>query len=312
MFRINRRKIVTQVIMPALSVFGLAFAIIYTTMIAPSVAMPANQLAVPPGSPYHETVSGTGTVEASSRNINIGVFRSGIVAEVHVKEGDEVEENAPLFRLDDAQAKAELDQASADVAIAKAELLDAKDQLERAEGLKTGLAMSKQIFQSRKFSAARAEAAVKAALANEEAARVRLAQHTILAPIKARVLKINTRKGEFVTAGTTTPPIVVGNDNPLHVRVQIDENDLPRLKAGAPASAFIRSKGEAKFDLKFVRIDPFVQPKRSLSGDNAERVDTRILEVIYELVPNTTLPVYIGQQMDVFIDAAGKTEEKKD
>jgi HlyD family secretion protein len=45
-----------------------------------------------------------------------------------------------------------------------------------------------------------------------------------------------------------------------------------------------------------------VLPKRSLTGDNTERVDTRVLQVIYR-VENDDVPLFIGQQMDVFIDA---------
>jgi hypothetical protein len=45
-----------------------------------------------------------------------------------------------------------------------------------------------------------------------------------------------------------------------------------------------------------------VVPKRSLTGDNTERVDTRVLQVIYALDGDPTA-VYVGQQLDVFIDA---------
>ena len=43
-------------------------------------------------------------------------------------------------------------------------------------------------------------------------------------------------------------------------------------------------------------------PKKSLTGDSAERVDTRVLQVLYSFDPKS-LPVYVGQQMDVFIEA---------
>ena len=43
-------------------------------------------------------------------------------------------------------------------------------------------------------------------------------------------------------------------------------------------------------------------PKKSLTGDSTERVDTRVLQVIYR-VDNEALPLFVGQQMDVFIEA---------
>src|SRR5258708_40357599 len=54
--------------------------------------------------------------------------------------------------------------------------------------------------------------------------------------------------------------------------------------------------------LKFVRFEPFVLPKKSLTGDSTERVDTRVLQVIYR-VERDDLRLFVGQQMDVFIDA---------
>ena len=54
--------------------------------------------------------------------------------------------------------------------------------------------------------------------------------------------------------------------------------------------------------LRFVRIDPFVVPKKSLTGESAERVDTRVLQIIYQLDKPVDRPLYVGQQVDVFIE----------
>jgi len=50
-----------------------------------------------------------------------------------------------------------------------------------------------------------------------------------------------------------------------------------------------------------VRFEPYVIPKKNLTGDNTERVDTRVLQVIYALERNA--PVYVGQQMDIYIES---------
>jgi hypothetical protein len=64
----------------------------------------------------------------------------------------------------------------------------------------------------------------------------------------------------------------------------------------------LRGNREIKTPLKFVRFEPFVSPKTSLTGDTTERVDTRVLQVIYSF-ERGDLPIYVGQQMDVFIEA---------
>ena len=117
------------------------------------------------------------------------------------------------------------------------------------------------------------------------------------------MLKVNVRIGEFVSAGPLSDALVLlGNDRPLHVRVQIDENDVWRLNTSAPAEAVVRGNRDLRFPLTFVRVEPYVLPKRSLTGERTERTDTRVLEVIYSFEPGDR-PVYIGQQVDVFIKA---------
>ena len=124
------------------------------------------------------------------------------------------------------------------------------------------------------------------------AVQVTLDRLTVRAPVEGRVLKVNVRVGEFVSAGPVSDALVLlGNDRPLHVRVQIDENE-----------AVVRGNRHLRFPLTFVRVEPYVLPKRSLTGERTERTDTRVLEVIYSFEPGDR-PVFIGQQVDVFIKA---------
>ena len=114
--------------------------------------------------------------------------------------------------------------------------------------------------------------------------------------------------GEFAAAGVTaTPLILLGSLKPLHVRVDVDEHEAWRVRPEANAIATIRGNPELKTPLTFVRFEPFVVPKKSLTGDSTERVDTRVLQVIYR-VENNSLSLFVGQQMDVFIaEAAPQT-----
>jgi multidrug resistance efflux pump len=147
--------------------------------------------------------------------------------------------------------------------------------------------------------ARREVASAKAAL---EKARVDLERLTVKSPTNGSVLKVDVRAGEFATAGRLDSAMVtVGDEGPLHVRVQVDEDDAARVKPGSPAEAFTRGRDPAHLTLRFVRIDPRVEPKTSLRGIVTERVDTRVLVVVYEVV-KTEGSVYVGQQVDVFID----------
>lgn len=149
-----------------------------------------------------------------------------------------------------------------------------------------------------------ASADVQTAQAQVDVAQAMLDQLTVRAPIDATVLQVKIRPGEFAQAGALpTPLMVLGETQILNVRVDVDENDAWRFNPGAKAVAFVRGNRELKTELAFYRVEPYVVPKKSLTGESTERVDTRVLQVLYGF-PRTALPVYVGQQMDVFIEAA--------
>jgi multidrug resistance efflux pump len=121
--------------------------------------------------------------------------------------------------------------------------------------------------------------------------------------VDGQVLRLNVRPGEYAAAGRLDPPLLLlGDVTRLHVRTDVDENDAWRVRAGARAQAFARGNPELAVELEFVRVEPWVLPKRSLTGDASERVDTRVLQVLFAF-DRGDLPLFVGQQLDVFIEA---------
>ncbi len=147
-----------------------------------------------------------------------------------------------------------------------------------------------------------ARAAVKLAEAQVLQDKTDIDRAIVRAPVDGVVLQVNVRPGEFVAPISNQAQVVLGTlTDHLNVRVDIDEHDIPRFLPGAPAVASLRGAPDKKYPLTFVRVEPYVIPKRSLTGDNTERVDTRVLQVIYSLKPEGK-PIYVGQQLDVFLD----------
>jgi HlyD family secretion protein len=147
-----------------------------------------------------------------------------------------------------------------------------------------------------------AKAAIDMARAQVDQTKKDLERLLITAPKDGVVLQVNVRTGEYVGTPPSQALVVLGDINKkVHVRVDIDEHDIPRFKTGVPAKASVRGSPQDKYPMTFQRVEPYVIPKKSLTGDNTERVDTRVLQVIYEL-DTTGRPVYVGQQLDVFID----------
>ena len=116
--------------------------------------------------------------------------------------------------------------------------------------------------------------------------------------VEFKVLQVNVRPGEYVGATPGQTVLVLGTVGRLHVRVDIDENDIGRFRPGAKGVASPRGTPARQYPISFVRVEPYVIPKKSLTGANTERVDTRVLQVIYA-IDDPTAPLYVGQQLDV-------------
>jgi len=124
----------------------------------------------------------------------------------------------------------------------------------------------------------------------------------VRSPINGTVLKVNVRAGECAAAGALTERLIaLGNIKPLYVRVAVEEPEAARVHCSAPGVATPRGHASVRSPLKFVRFEPLVVPKRALTGDSAERVDTRVLQVLYK-IERSDGRFFVGQQMDVFID----------
>ena len=127
---------------------------------------------------------------------------------------------------------------------------------------------------------------------------------TVRSPIKGIVLQVKIHPGEFAPAGQTTDPLMlIGARDSLVVRAQIDENDAWRVSKNEAAVGYPRGRSQLQIPLTFVRCEPFIVPKKSLTGDSNERVDTRVLEVLYKFQLPQDVKVFVGQQMDVYIKA---------
>jgi len=138
-----------------------------------------------------------------------------------------------------------------------------------------------------------------------------LSKYTIRAPADGVVRSIQAAVGSYVspqgaydsyTQGMN-PLIVMGApEDHLHVRAFIDEILIDRLADPAKLTAQLFIRGTDKHvPLTFVRVQPFVSPKIELSDERQERVDVRVLPVIFSFGNSKDLNVYPGQLVDVYV-----------
>lgn len=287
---------------PAISILGIIITLTYLSSASPlpPVAQPIIQ---PMSVPFTYYIGGAGMTEANTDNIAVGTHIPGIVKKIFVEIGQNVQEGDPLFLIEDQQAIAAKEQAQAQYAQAQTKFRNAQDRLSRLQRVTDKRAVSEEELQERTAEFDGSKAEQDAAEAYLKTLQTTLDLHTVRAAISGNVLTLDIRVGEYAPTGTLSTPLMrIGNVHPLHIRVDIDENDAWRLIPKANAIAYVRGNPSLHFPLSFVRIEPYIRPKQSLTGNSLERVDTRVLQVIYAFEPEDK-PVYSGQQMDVFIEA---------
>ncbi len=155
-----------------------------------------------------------------------------------------------------------------------------------------------------------ARAALQQRSSELEAVQMRADNLTVRAPRAASVLKRNIEPGEYFASGSIDPaPVVLGDLDRLHIRAQIDEEDVTQLRLGAEGRARVRGLDAREIALKMLRIEPLALPKSQITNSNTELIDTRVIEVLFEVLPGERPPLYPGQVVDVFIAAPEAPQE---
>ncbi len=262
-----------------------------------------------------------------SRNYEAAVAESEAAVEVETAAIASIDQSIVLQRDLIDQARADLDSAEAERTRASLDhtryatlvrgawatrqrfetaTADVEKAGARVAAMKAALASARQRNAVLLAERRAAEARLARATAARDGARADLDKTVVKAPVRGAILKVNVRLGEYAQAGVLANPLMtMGAIDPLHVRVDIDEADSWRVHPDTRAIARVRGNSEMSVALSFVRFEPYVLPKRSLTGATSERVDTRVLQAIYAFRP-ADFPAFVGQQVDVFLEAPSR------
>ena len=293
---------IRKYLLPVLAVLGVCLGIVAALQSARKL-VPTPMVSDAPTSPYKSFVAGAGLVEANTENIAIGTQIAGIISQIYVQIGSEVKKGDPLFTIDDRTTRALLDAQLASVKVAEAQLSEANYSNSLSQGLVKGLVVSKEEAALARYvvDIDAAQVVQAQALANQTATD--LERLTVRAPTDGEVMQLKIHLGEYAPTGVLVQPLILfGNVRPLNVRTDVDENEAWKVRQEEQAIGILRANKKVSAPLTFVRFEPYVIPKVSLTGETTERVDTRVLQVIYSL-PIGENRIRSGQQMDVYIAA---------
>jgi HlyD family secretion protein len=299
------------------------------------VAEPASEI-IKVGAPASALIESVSVIEGGTVAKGETLFvldRRDAQARLAVTEADLRVARANLATIESQPRAEDVARAEARVAAREAALADARGRLERLELVGADAAVTANERPTLEFQVAswiaqvaeakadlaqvrigaypeeieQAKAQVAVAQARRDEVATALDRLTVRSPVDGLVLSVAIRVGEYASAGPQAPTLVaVGVISPMHLRVEIDELDAWRFDPSSPAVAMLRGAEKRTFPLRFVRVVPQVQPKRTLSGDMGERTDTRVMQVIYAVEParsdEVAAPLLTGQVLDVFIE----------
>ena len=270
----------------------------------------------PASNPYAKGIYANGIIEsyqANGANINIYPEVPGTIKQILVSEGAIIKKGAPLILIDDSVQSATVEQQKSQVDLAGANLKSSQDQLDK---LKTSSKLEPRSVSKNDLD--NAENAVNVAKANIEVARKQyelgqtlLSKYTVKAPIDGSILSINAAVGSYISAAGSydsysqgfMPILVMGSSQTyIGVRCYIDEILISRLPQASQMHAQMLIRGtNISIPLEYVRVQPYVSPKIELSSQRTERVDVRVLPVLFRFKKPKDINIYPGQLVDVYI-----------
>ncbi|EBZ2911884.1 multidrug efflux RND transporter periplasmic adaptor subunit AcrA [Salmonella sp. 741265055_HSA] len=174
---------------------------------------------------------------------------SGIILKRNFVEGSDIEAGASLYQIDPATYQATYDSAKGDLAKAQAAANIAELTVKRYQKLLGTQYISKQEYDQALADAQQATAAVVAAKAAVETARINLAYTKVTSPISGRIGKSSVTEGALVQNGQASALATVQQLDPIYVDVTQSSNDFLRLKQELANGSLKQENGKAKVDL---------------------------------------------------------------
>lgn len=219
---------------------------------------PATPLVAPERVRHVSTVEALGSLRPRDQ-AQLAFVLAGTLERIEVRRGQPVAEGATLLALEASGARAQLAQAEAAVAAARAQVVLARDAQTRLEAIRReqGGVTDAQLVQARS-QLDLANAQVLAADAQRDQARVTLARHTLRAPFAGVVTRVPDGVGLAVSAGV--PLAAIESVRQLVLDTSLTQEEASQVRPGARVEVTVAATGARCTDAVVRAVVPTVDP----------------------------------------------------
>jgi membrane fusion protein (multidrug efflux system) len=197
----------------------------------------------------------------SSRQVEIRARVEGILEKRIYKEGAVVQEGQVMFEMERKPFEARLDAAKAELGQQEARLANARQTLERVQGLSEKNVVSRQDLDDATNSERAAAASVEAAKAKVAEAELNLGYTTIRSPITGLSSFATKHDGSYISGGADSMLTYVAALDPMRVNFSVSENQVLRVREEIKAGRLVVPPDDA-FDVEVLLADGRVHPQK--------------------------------------------------
>lgn len=267
--------------------------------------------------PYKSGIYATGIVEsyqANGSDINIFPEVSGRVTQIFVKDGQTIKKDTPILAIDDSVQREIVARDFSQISYAKASLRNVQQQLDKIQKSYQldPKSISKNTLDNAVNAVVIADENLKVSINQFKSDKALLDKYIIRATVDGMIFRVVAATGSYISPqgsyDTYTqgfiPTVQMGIVTPyLQVRCYLDEILVPRLPLPNKmhATMFIRGLQNRSVPLEYVSTQPFTIPNIELSDQRNERVDVRVLPIIFRFKRPTDINVFPGQLVDIYI-----------
>ncbi len=226
---------------------------------------------------------------------------SGIILKRNFVEGSDIKAGESLYQIDPATYQATYDSAKGDLLQAQANAHIAALTVKRYKPLLGTRYISQQDYDQAIATQSQTAAAVEAAKANVENARINLAYTKVTSPISGRIGKSSVTEGALVQSAQTTALATVQQLDTIYVDVTQSSDDFLRLRQELESGTLKQSDGKASVTLLMANGSEYQQPGTLEFSDVTvdETTGSITLRAIFPNPDNRLLPgMFVRARLD--------------